>query len=101
MGMSDEMKRPGSWPWVVAVLIGLPVLYVATFGPAVWSTARGHLDRPIVERAYWPLLWTIVYGPEAASTPLKWWASLAIPPGDWADFHVDDSGSGFVCFFRR
>jgi hypothetical protein len=37
--MSD--KRKALWPWIVALLIGLPVLYVASFGPAfsVWWSA--------------------------------------------------------------
>jgi hypothetical protein len=30
--MSDERRNP-VWPWIVALLIGLPVLYVASFGP--------------------------------------------------------------------
>jgi hypothetical protein len=36
--MSDDRKKP-PWPWI-AVLVGLPVLYVASFGPACWLTAR-------------------------------------------------------------
>ena len=29
------------WPWVVAVVIGVPVLYVASFGPACWLLFSG------------------------------------------------------------
>ena len=32
--MSDERKKAGVWPWIVALLIGLPVLYVLSSGPA-------------------------------------------------------------------
>lgn len=31
-GMNEE--RNPVWPWIAALLIGLPVLYVASFGPA-------------------------------------------------------------------
>jgi hypothetical protein len=31
--MSDDRKKP-LWPSIVAVLIGLPMMYVASFGPA-------------------------------------------------------------------
>jgi hypothetical protein len=31
--MGEERKTP-RWPWIVALLIGLPALYVASFGPA-------------------------------------------------------------------
>jgi hypothetical protein len=32
-GMSEPRKKP-LWPWIVALLIGLPVLYVVSSGPA-------------------------------------------------------------------
>jgi hypothetical protein len=34
--MSGERKRPGVWPWFAALLIGLPMLYVASIGPVCW-----------------------------------------------------------------
>jgi len=30
------MGGTSPWPWIVSLLIGLPVLYVATFGSACW-----------------------------------------------------------------
>ena len=41
----NDRKKTGVWPWVVAMLIGLPVLYVLSFGPACWATrnySRGY-----------------------------------------------------------
>ena len=54
--MSEERKPRSVWPWIAALLIGLPVLYVASFGPACWLSSRlGHgagilpvIYRPIV-----------------------------------------------------
>ncbi len=41
--MSDDRKK-SVWPWIVALVIGLPVLYVASFGPACWLTSRGWIS---------------------------------------------------------
>ena len=50
-----EHKNP-VWPWIVALLIGLPVLYVASFGPACWIGFRSLYGRYAVIVAYKPLL---------------------------------------------
>ena len=48
------VRRP-LWPILTAALIGLPVLYVASFGPACWLASRNHADRRIVfQTVYWP-----------------------------------------------
>jgi hypothetical protein len=57
--MSGERKvRVGLW--ITAVLIGVPVLYGASFGPACWLVARNHLSSRLVGATYWPVLW--IYG---------------------------------------
>src|SRR5262245_19380213 len=70
--MGEERKKAGFWPRVVALLIGLPVLYVASFGPACWDVMRtnSHLAQPIgrcrfgfdqphprFDAVYWPIGW--------------------------------------------
>ena len=53
--MSDDRKKP-IWPWIAVLLIGLPVLYVASFGPACWIAfriERGGLPAPFI--AYEPV----------------------------------------------
>jgi hypothetical protein len=63
MGMSTERKKAGVWPWIVALLIGLPVLYVASFGPACWLYGNGIIPARTggwAYRAYEPLVdWTL------------------------------------------
>jgi hypothetical protein len=59
--MSDDRKKP-LWPWIVALLIGLPVLYVASFGPACWFASNtGVAYRDVMPSrglfVYWPLGW--------------------------------------------
>jgi hypothetical protein len=98
--MSDRKPPPVVF-WMTVIAVTLLVAYPLSFGPAVWGDARGYVSHSFVAYAWWPLLWTVVHGPKPAAAPLKWWVLLGIPRGSWADFHVDDSGDGFICFFRR
>ena len=52
--MSDERKNP-LWPWIVAVCVGVPVLYVASFGPACWIASRCGRGGGVVTSVYRPL----------------------------------------------
>lgn len=58
-GMSEERKS-SVWPWVVALLFVLPMLYVASFGPVIWILARGarssRESRDVIYRIYAPLV---------------------------------------------
>ena len=55
--MSEERKKlSGVWPWIGAVLIGLPVLYVVSFGPACWLCDRHIVQSEWVGRLYQPLV---------------------------------------------
>jgi hypothetical protein len=84
--MSEQRKKSSIWPSVVALLIGLPVLYVASFGPMCWLTARDRLDTSPVHPA---MLIYIPFGMildrfNGASWPSKSvvrWATLLVPKG--------------------
>jgi hypothetical protein len=43
--MSDERKP--FWPWFVALLIGLPILYQLSLGPWVWILQHHVLPAPV------------------------------------------------------
>jgi len=82
--MSQRKQRP-QWPLLAATLIGLPVLYVASFGPACWivryAYEHGHLgDMGFPIRAYLavyaPLIWLKDYGPVPLAETLRWYAGL-------------------------
>lgn len=56
-----ERKRP-LWPFLTAALIGLPVLYVLSFGPVAWLSAHSLLPEELllpVVIFYSPLIWAI------------------------------------------
>jgi hypothetical protein len=80
-GMSDDRKKP-LWPWIAALLIGVPVLYVASFGPACWIISRA---------GQWNVLWAaahFIYSPVlqvwnhdgTISDAIDWYANLGAGP---------------------
>ena len=54
--MKERKQRP-LWPILTAALIGLPVLYVASFGPAMWIVQQtpGDLFTTPLAAVYLPL----------------------------------------------
>ena len=75
--MSDERKKSGLWPCVVALLIGLPVLYVVSFGPTCWITSHYFLERERVNSTYWPLAKaSLAIGENWPTMPLLRYGSL-------------------------
>jgi hypothetical protein len=61
--MSEE-QRESVWQWIVAMLIGLPLLYVASFGPACWICWRRQWESPTLSVAYAPIIWLMQNGPD-------------------------------------
>jgi hypothetical protein len=72
--MSEE-RRP-LWPSIAALLIGLPVLYVASFGPA----CRAHKQHIISGRATWiiyrPMFWMSFNGPPRVAELIRSYAKF-------------------------
>jgi len=61
--MTDDCNKP-VWPWIVALLIGLPALYVASFGPACWLHSAKIVPYDVIDAGYRPLLYMAFDGPE-------------------------------------
>jgi hypothetical protein len=83
--MSEERKNH-YWPLIVALLIGLPVLYVASYGPACWYWSRhnedppGHMRRSeLFEWAYLPICWCASREPRLLAPAISWYATLGMP----------------------
>src|SRR5258708_645316 len=56
----SERKTTAVWPWVVAVFIGLPVLYVLSYGPWALLVMRDKLPQSTLTATiyfYGPLRW--------------------------------------------
>jgi hypothetical protein len=53
--MRAERKKPG-WVFYTTVALSLPLLYVATFGPACWVSSRTGLGTGALGAFYRPLV---------------------------------------------
>jgi hypothetical protein len=73
--MSDDRKKH-LWPWIAGLLIGLPVLNVASFGPACWIANRS--ERIKIPTFYWPIQTYVPYCPGGAAA-VAWYAKLCVP----------------------
>jgi hypothetical protein len=66
---------------LVAVIVGLPVLYVASFGPACWMTAADPADttlRAALPNVYFPIGWAIIRS-EAVAEAADAYGRLGMP----------------------
>src|SRR5262245_38638214 len=89
--MNSKHRKHGWAFWLIVALIGLPVLYVASFGPTCWWLSRElHvsgglyvLSRPegarIVSESYWPIGWLAIHGPPSIGRALGWYGGLRDP----------------------
>jgi hypothetical protein len=100
--MGDERKPV--WTWIAALLIGLPVLYVASFGPACWATTvnvsqaggpRYHKTMIV----YWPLGF-VADGDSQVSRILQWWMGLGAPDDGRFTFVPTNPGGTCAAGFR-
>jgi hypothetical protein len=72
-------RKKGNWLFrTIAGLILLPVLYIASFGPAIWLIGwLGDLRLQIfLVQFYTPIHWVMENGPEPVANALEWYAKL-------------------------
>src|SRR5262245_45994825 len=72
--MSDERTPVGSW--IAALLIGLPVLYPLSSGPACWRVSHGTVSSKAAWRGVRPVACVGVHGPEWAKATITSYAGL-------------------------
>src|SRR5262245_56952687 len=92
--MSDDRKK-ALWPSIMALLIGLPVLYVASFGPACWYASHyvenhARPPKPWIGCVYFPLGQLAICGPPSIAGQLRKFASAYIPPRPAATYVPGD-----------
>jgi hypothetical protein len=90
--MSDEIKKP-LWPWIVA-LIGLPALYVASFGPACWLYNWKLVGETAIPIAYYPIIWLSEH-PQLNDLAF-WYATGGRCPAMYPGLDEDGKGQWFV-----
>ena len=95
----NRRERWAKWT-LAAVIVGLPVLYVLSFGPACWwftnpgstygkinaplmSAAAINMDpssqQPTVPHIYWPIGWLADRGPSQVFKLTRWYATWLKP----------------------
>lgn len=82
MRQDGERGRQGEAKRTLAVIIGLPVLYVASFGPACWAVAynRNATTVAIHHELYWPLgMATDNRSTRFIFDGLCWYGSIGLP----------------------
>jgi len=94
--MSDDRKNP-LWPLIAVLLIGLPVLYVASFGPACWIASYADAQNGTVETLYHPVIWAWDVVPKPVQTALGAYSTWGAAEGwgwigdnyiNWRDPHL-------------
>lgn len=80
---------------IATAVVLLPMIYVASFGPAVWLMDRSRLiGAPFVAGVYQPVIWTAFDGPESARRLIRWYALWGISPSTrYAEVPVVVGGS--------
>ena len=77
--MSGDRKKSGVAFWATVLLVGV-LVYVASFGPAIWVI--DHDDLPAAwavdafEIVYRPILWLEDNGPTPISNAIDWYLEL-------------------------
>src|SRR5579872_938716 len=91
----------------LAVVVALPVLYVAGFGPAVWIKFRffpkRHSVDSAIEYVYRPILSRMEFPHNLIADAFDWYAEIGIPKGGVVTFFVPygDDASIAVTFVSR
>jgi hypothetical protein len=66
---------------LATLLAGVPAVYVASFGPAIWLTQLDDPWAPLTAAIYWPLgRLAKLDGPEVVGNPLAWYAEFFARP---------------------
>jgi hypothetical protein len=71
--MSEERKKPLTWPWVA---IGLPLLYIGSFGPSCWLASWGLLPLNPTAQFYKPIFLTGKHGPWFFDDGFRWYSEI-------------------------
>jgi hypothetical protein len=97
------INRRERWAkWTLVALLGVPALYLASFGPACWwlsvDPSKTRADRfyfdgqPCAPRIYWPVGWLSHYGPRPIGPAIDWYATRRWPV---VMLSIDPDGRGW------
>ena len=71
------VNRRERWAkWTLALVVGLPIFYVASFGPACWLADHELLPFDPVESAFSPIVKLAMDEPDLFRPAILWYASI-------------------------
>ncbi len=76
-------------------MLGVPFLYVASFGPACWITSRTQTERSAIPQIYWPIGW-MVMNVDFLDDCLIWYGWLGLKSNDSIWVPTDISGKMII-----
>ena len=97
--MTATSRKPAAPFWLAVAIVTSVLAYPVLFGPAVWTTARGYVDRKLVERVYGPVLSAGFGGPLQVRRTIAWWGSWGISYGQSASFDIGRGDSCWLSFW--
>jgi hypothetical protein len=83
--MTDDRNERGRAVWPL-VFISIPLLYVASFGPACWISSKTKFGVPKIAGLYQPLAWASA-GSNRTGAVLSWYAEIGAAEGYRWDLH--------------
>jgi hypothetical protein len=103
------INRRERWAkWTLAVVVGLPLLYIASFGPACWWFSTPIKLSFIGIRArrapeiYSPIGWSVRrLGTGNIQSFANWYATAAIPEGEGVACGIREMGDPGIVFMAR
>lgn len=92
-----DKKRTSAWVWIVVVIIGGPLFYLASFGPACWVAGNTGVGANVVRVCYLPFFKRVVPSgalnepPDSVAEAIRWYAALGIRSGKCLWIELDDT----------
>ena len=82
--------KAAAWTWIVGTLLGVPLLYVLSFGPACWISSHVGKAEWRIETVYRPVLWAWARSPGSLATAIDRYAECGAADGwQWNWLRMD------------
>jgi hypothetical protein len=84
------VNRRERWAkWALAAAVGLPALYILSFGPACWITGQTNHAARYVSPTYKPICLLLSHIPQRITQAVRWYAAVLAPDGWSLSIHDD------------
>src|SRR5438552_2452518 len=102
------VNRRERWAkWTAATVVGLPLLYVLSFGPACWWLSKPvkltfvSLKARQAPALYSPFGWVARRAPSSFSTAINWYATVGVAGNEAIACGILQTGDAGIVFLAR